>query len=171
MKLQTRTIAEMSGAIALSTVLSFVKIFRLPQGGSVTAGSMIPILWFALRKGTKLGCVAGALYGLVRLFLPYPGYVVNPVQGLLDYPIAFGALGLAGFFKKYRMAGAAAGIAGRFVAHFLSGIVFFSEYAPEGMSPVLYSAIYNGSYLGVEIVVSAIIIYLLEKARVFEMFP
>ncbi|MGQ9513658.1 MAG: energy-coupled thiamine transporter ThiT [Thermoproteota archaeon] len=166
MKLQARTIAEMSGVIALSAILSVVKIFNLPQGGSVTAGSMIPILWFALRRGTKIGCLAGAIYGVVQLFLE--PYVYHPVQGLLDYPIAFGALGLAGLFKKHRVVGAATGIIGRFFAHFLSGIIFFAEYAPEDMSPIVYSAIYNGSYLGVELIISTVLIYLLGKTRIFE---
>ncbi len=169
MKLQARTIAEMSGVIALSTVLSMVKVFSLPQGGSVTAGSMIPILWFALRKGAKIGCMAGALYGIVQLVLE--PYVYYPVQVLLDYPIAFGALGLAGFFKRYRVVGASVGVAGRFVAHFLSGIIFFAEYAPAGMSPIIYSAIYNGSYLAIEAIVSAVFIFLLGKTRVFEEHP
>ncbi|MEM2960876.1 MAG: energy-coupled thiamine transporter ThiT [Candidatus Bathyarchaeia archaeon] len=159
----------MSGVIALSAILSIVKIFSLPQGGSVTAGSMVPILWFALRKGAKVGYTTGVMYGIVQLFLE--PYVYHPVQGLLDYPIAFGALGLAGLFKKYRVIGTAIGIIGRFVAHFLSGILFFAEYAPEGMSPVLYSAIYNGSYLGVELIISVVLIYLLGKTRIFEINP
>lgn len=133
LKLGARTVAEMSGVIALSTVLSFVKFFSLPEGGSVTAGSMVPILWFSLRKGAKVGCTAGALYGLVQLI--FEPYVYNPVQVLLDYPIAFGALGLAGLFKKYHVFGAAVGIAGRFVAHFLSGIIFFWTYTPRRHVP------------------------------------
>ena len=166
LKLGARTVAEMSGVIALSTVLSFVKFFSLPEGGSVTAGSMVPILWFSLRRGAKVGCTAGAIYGLVQLI--FEPYVYNPVQVLLDYPIAFGALGLAGLFKKYHVFGTAVGIAGRFVAHFLSGIIFFWTYAPEGMSPIVYSAIYNGGYLGIELVISAVVIYLLSKTHAFE---
>jgi len=166
LQLEARTVAEMSGVIALSTVLSMVKVFSLPQGGSVTAGSMVPILWFSLRKGAKVGCTAGAIYGLVQVVIE--PYVYNLAQGLLDYPIAFGALGLAGFFKRYRVVGVATGIAGRFVAHFLSGIIFFAEYAPKGMSPIVYSAIYNGSYLGIELIVSGVFIYLLSKTRAFE---
>jgi thiamine transporter len=168
LKYQARIIAEMSGVIALSTVLSFVKFFSLPEGGSITAGSMVPILWFALRRGSKVGCTAGAIYGLVQLMIE--PYVYNPAQVLLDYPIAFGALGLAGLFKGHRVVGAATGITGRFVAHFLSGIIFFSMYAPEGMNPIVYSAIYNGGYLGIEMVISAFIIYLLSKARVFDIY-
>jgi len=158
----------MSGVIALSTVLSLITLFSLPQGGSITPGSMIPILWFALRRGAKVGCTAGAIYGLVQLVL-IP-YVYNPAQVLLDYPIAFGALGLAGFFKKHPLVGTATGITGRFVAHFLSGIIFFWMFAPEGMSPIIYSAIYNGSYLGVELIISEVIIYLLSKTGLLEIY-
>jgi len=166
LKLGARDIAEMSGAIALSAVLSYVKFFTLPQGGSVTAGSMIPILWYALRRGGKRGMAVGATYGLVRLVLKPEVYY--PAQVLLDYPIAFGALGLAGFLKRYHVVGAVVGIGGRFIAHFLSGVIFFAEYAPEGMSPIVYSAIYNGSYLGIEMIISAIFVYMLSKTRAFE---
>jgi len=168
LRFQTRIVAEMSGVIALSSVLSLVKVFSLPEGGSITAGSMVPILWFALRRGAKVGCTAGVMFGLIQLVLE--PYIYNPAQVLLDYPIAFGALGLAGFFKRHRPVGAAVGIAGRFVAHFLSGIIFFWMFAPEGVSPILYSAIYNGSYLGVELIISGVIIYLLSKTGVFEMY-
>lgn len=168
LRFQARIVAEMSGVIALSTVLSLVKVFGLPQGGSITAGSMVPILWFALRRGAKVGITAGVIYGLVQLVLE--PYVYNPAQVLLDYPIAFGALGLAGFFKKYRPVGAATGIAGRFVAHFLSGVIFFWMFAPEGMHPIVYSAIYNGSYLGIELIISGVIIYLLSKTGIFEIY-
>lgn len=168
MRFQARIVAEMSGVIALSTVLSLVKVFSLPQGGSITAGSMIPILWFALRRGGKAGIAAGVIYGLVQFVLEPE--IFHWAQVILDYPIAFGALGLAGFFKRYRVVAAATGIAGRFVAHFLSGIIFFAEYAPEGMSPVVYSAVYNGGYLGVEVIVSGVFIYLLSKTGVLEVY-
>lgn len=172
-----RDIAEAGIAIALAFILSMIKIYHLPAGGSVTAGSMIPILLLALRRGHKLGLVTAVLYGIAQL-IEGP-YIVHPVQLVLDYPLAFGALGLAGFFAFraektvsdfYALLGVAVGIGGRFLCHFLSGVIFFSEYAPEGMNPWVYSALYNGSYLVPELIISAVLIYLLIKAGVLELY-
>lgn len=168
MRIQTKIIAEIVVAVALAYVLNLLVIFRLPQGGSVTAVSMIPILWLALRRGPKIGIFGGIVFGLVDM-LPWP-YIVHPVQLLLDYPIAFGALGLAGFFKGHPIVGVIVGIAGRFMSHFVSGFVFFATYAPAGMNPILYSAIYNGSYMIVELVLSVIVMYILVKRGVITMY-
>jgi len=163
----TKVIAEIVVFVALATVLSYIKIFSLPQGGSVTTASMVPILWLALRRGPKVGLFAATVYGLVQLVDPF---VVNPVQLLLDYPIAFGMLGLAGFFQKRPFLGVNIGIIGRFLAHFISGTVFFSNYAPEGMNPIIYSAVYNGGYLLAELVISVYIVYLLQESRVLKIY-
>jgi thiamine transporter len=157
----TRALSEIVVVIALSTVLSYIKIYQLPQGGSITAGSMVPLLWLSLRRGVKIGLFASIVYGIVQLLVE--PYVYHPVQVLLDYPLAFGALGLAGFFTSYALIGVAVGIFGRFVSHLLSGVIFFAEYAPTGMSPIVYSAIYNGSYLIGELVVSAVLTYIIIK--------
>ena len=154
--------------VALATVLSYLKLFSLPQGGSVTAASMVPILWLALRRGPKVGLFAATVYGLVQFALG--PYIYHPAQVLLDYPIAFGLLGIAGFFQKRPFIGVSLGIIGRFVAHFLSGIIFFSSYAPEGMHPAVYSAVYNGGYLLVELVISIYVIYLLRASKVLQIY-
>ena len=164
----TILIAEIITFVALATVLSFIIIYTLPQGGSITAGSMVPIIWLALRRGPKIGLGAGAVYGVIQ-FVVLP-YVVNPVQVLLDYPLAFGALGLAGLFQKRPPLGAAVGITGRFIMHFIAGVVYWAPlYAPE-LNPFVYSAIYNGSYLAPELVVSGFIIYLLQKSKVLRIY-
>jgi thiamine transporter len=163
----TKVIAEIVVFVALATVLSYIKIFSLPEGGSVTAGSMVPILWLALRRGPKVGLFAATVYGLVQLTNPF---IVHPAQLLLDYPIAFGMLGLAGFFQKRPFLGVNISILGRFLAHFISGFIFFSNYAPEGMSPIIYSAVYNGGYLLAELVISVYIIYLLQESKVLKIY-
>jgi thiamine transporter len=145
--------------VALATALNTVKIFTLPEGGSVTLGAMVPLLLLALRRGTRVGVIAGMVYGVIDVY--FEPFVYNPVQFLLDYPLAFGALGLAGQFRGRPVIGVAAGIAGRFVCHFLSGIIFFASFAPAGESPAVYSAVYNGSYLVPELVISAAIIFVL----------
>jgi len=163
----TRVLAEIAIAIALATVLSYIKIFSMPYGGSVTLGSMVPILLISFRRDVKVGVTTGVIYGLVQMFLD--GWFYSPVGMLLDYPLAFGVLGLAGLFKKQPIIGVVLGMAGRFVCHFISGVVFFGMYAPEGMSPVIYSAAYNGGYMLPEIVISAILIYLLVQRDVLNM--
>jgi thiamine transporter len=167
-KFSTRIIAESVIFVALATVLSYIKIFSLPQGGSVTAASMVPILWLALRRGPKVGLFAATVYGVVQFALG--PYIYHPAQVLLDYPIAFGLLGLAGFFQKRPFIGVSLGIIGRFIAHFFSGIIFFASYAPEGMNPAIYSAAYNGGYLLVELVISIYVVYLLRESKVLKIY-
>jgi thiamine transporter len=167
-RFSTKIITEIAMVVALSTVLSFIKIYHLPQGGSITAGSMVPLLWLSLRRGTRIGLFACIIYGLIQ-FMIEP-FAVSPIQVFLDYPLAFGVLGLAGFFKKYPFIGVCLGIGGRFLSHFISGVIFFAEYTPPGMSPLVYSMIYNGSYLLGELIVSGILTYLILKRGVLNIY-
>lgn len=158
----TVVIAESGIMIALSWLLSLVKVFSMPQGGSITLGSMIPIVVLALRRGPKVGIGAGAVLGVLRFVLK-PSGIVHPVQWLLDYPVAFGLLGLAGFFAALPWLGALLGVGARMVSHTVGGAIFFAHFAPEGMNPWIYSVGYNISYLGIEAVIAAIILALLPK--------
>jgi thiamine transporter len=165
---QTRIIAEMVVFIALANVLYLIsKVYlpflHFPQGGSITIASMVPILWFALRRGLRWGVEAGLIYGLVHMVIS--GDIYYPTQIILDYPLAFGALGLAGAFQKHAMTGVGVGILGRFTCHFISGVVFFGQYAWEGWNVYVYSAVYNASYLVPEFAIDAFIVYLLLKAK------
>ncbi len=162
----TRVLAEIAIGVALATVLSYIKIFSMPYGGSVTLGSMVPILLIAFRRDVKVGVTTGVIYGLVQMMLD--GWFYSPVGMFLDYPLAFGILGIAALFKKQPIVGTVVALAGRFVSHFISGVVFFGIYA-EGMSPVVYSALYNGGYIGAEIVISAVVVYLLVQRNVLNM--
>ena len=164
---KTRVLTEVAVMVALAYVLNLIKIFHLPQGGSVTLGSMIPILLIAFRHGLSMGASAGVVFGLVQL--AFEGYIYHPVQVLLDYPIAFCVLGLAALFKKQPILGVVVGMAGRFLAHFISGFVFFGIYAPPGWNPIVYSAVYNGSYIIPEMIISIIFIYLLIQRDVFRL--
>jgi thiamine transporter len=164
----TRVIAEAAVFTALATALSFITFAIFPQGGSVTLGSMVPILWLSLRRGPIIGLFTGALYGMVQLIiLPY---AYNPLQVLVDYPFAFGCLGLAGFFKKWPVLGVTVGIAGRFVMHFISGAVWFAPMFAPDLNPIVYSATYNGSYLIPEMAISVFIIYLLQKSKTLNIY-
>ena len=166
-RIPTKVLAEVSVVVALSVILKDIlpPIYHLPQGGSITVAGLVPLVWFALRRGFRYGLFAGFIYGLVHMALG--GYVINPVQGLLDYPIAFAALGLAGPFKRYPLVGVGVGITGRFICSFLSGIFFFTSVTLEG---AIASALYNGTYLIGEFVISAIVIYLLVKRNLLEIY-
>lgn len=158
-KVKIKQMVYSAMAITLATVLSFVKLLPLPQGGSVTLFSMLFIVLIGYWYGLKQGLISGLVFGLLQLILQ--GWVMHPVQLILDYPLAFALLGLGGLFKNSEnglLKGLLLGAFGRFLCHFLSGIVFFSEYAPEGFSPVVYSVGYNISYIGIEVFLTALII-------------
>lgn len=164
-RMGTKQIAEIGLALALATILSEIKISGFwAQGGSVTAASLVPIILIAFRYGGKIGITVGILHGLIQLIIG--PYVVHPIQLLLDYPIAFGLIGLCGFFKN-RILGIVIGLMGRFLMHFISGIIYFSQYAPEGWNPAYYSFIYNISYIIPEIIIS-VIVFKLAGERILE---
>jgi len=172
---KTKLLAEMAVAIALGTVLSFIKFSIWPQGGSVTAGSMVPLFWFSFRRGAKLGITSGVIYGIVQFFVG--PFFVHPAQLLLDYPIAFGALGLAGLFRTHELLGVTVGIVGRFLAHFVSGVIFFATYAPDvylgvniGANAYAYSALYNGTYLFPELIISLVLMVVLIRRAIIDLY-
>lgn len=159
-KFTTRQLVFSSAAMALAIVTSMLKIFELPFGGSITLFSMLFIVLIGYWYGPKAGLMTGFAYGL-------PQFVLDPIfysipQMFVDYPLAFGALGLSGFFsnKKYGLwIGYVVGILGRFVFSYLSGLLFFAAYAEgSGMSAPVYSLCYNGSYIGAEGIITLIVI-------------
>ena len=157
--LTTKQLVYSAVAIALAVVCSLIKLFEMPMGGSVTLVSMLFIVLIAYWYGPYVGIMTAVAYGLVQ-FVMEPIFYTIP-QMLFDYPLAFGALGLAGFFHKKKWGlqiGYVVGVIGRFVFATISGILFFAAYAPEGMSPFVYSAGYQASYLVPEAAVTLIII-------------
>lgn len=160
----TRVLAEAALAIALAFVLGMIKVFEMPFGGSISL-EMIPLILLALRQGPAVGVITGAAYGLLNLAVE--PFVVHPVQVIFDYPLAFGALGLAGFFRptvRGAVAGTAVAVLARFAAHFVSGVAFFASYAPEGWNPYLYSAAYNAAYLVPSLVIALVVVVVLLRA-------
>lgn len=158
MNTKTRMLVEGGLAAALAIALSYLKLWRMPQGGSVTLEN-IPLLIFSLRWGMKAGIGTGVVAGLIQLMLG--GYVVHPAQALLDYPLAFGALGLAGSVARPLWVGLTIGSFMRLACHVLSGVIFFGSYAPEGTNVWLYSTIYNGSYMLPNLVLAFLLTYLI----------
>lgn len=147
--------------MAMSYLLSYVRLCSMPSGGSITACSMLPLMLFAWLYGVGPGVTAGCAYGLLQLIQKPEIY--HWVQILFDYPIAFAMLGLAGCFRKHRRsawalpAGVVLACFGRFLCHFFTGAVFFGEWAPiqSFWGVCAYSAGYNGGYLAAEAALTA----------------
>ncbi|CUH95963.1 putative membrane protein [Propionispora sp. 2/2-37] len=153
--MDTRLVVHIGLAIALTVVLHTLRLYHMPQGGSVTLGAMIPLLLLAFRYGPAVGYLAGFVYGLLNLI--QDPYILHPVQVLFDYPLPYMVLGLAGYFKERVMLGTVVAIMGRLVCHYISGVVFFASYAPAGMSPYWYSFVFNAAYLIPELIICLLI--------------
>lgn len=161
--------------IALATILSYLKFFALPYGGSITL-EMIPLILMAQRNGVKWGCFTGLVHGVLQMILGFENvlYCSTLIAQigciLLDYLVAFTVLGLAPVFEKpfkNKLVGVGVGaaVAGflRFVCSFLSGVLIWGGYAPEGMSAVWYSLVYNGAYMLPDIIIAVVVLVLLRK--------
>lgn len=170
----TRMLAMGAICIALSSVLSMIKLWKMPQGGSITPASMLPMMLFAYVYGMGPGLTLGAVYGVLQYILG-PWFVSVP-QVLLDYPIAFAMVGLAGAFRKMESIrlGLSLGVIlaslGRLAASLVSGVVFFAEYAAaSGLSPLVYSLGYNGSYMGPECAICVALVLVVGEQLVREL--
>lgn len=169
-RFSTRMLAEIGVAVALAVVLNFLKLWQMPQGGSVSL-EMLPILVIALRWGVGAGMFSGLAYGLLQLM--FGAYIIHPVQLIMDYPLPYMVLGIAGYFKirkndvikplKVFIAVLVSGAA-RMIVHILSGVIFFASYAPEGQNVWIYSTVYNASYLIPTIIVNYIVVLIILKA-------
>ncbi|MGM0470723.1 MAG: energy-coupled thiamine transporter ThiT [Bacillota bacterium] len=171
-----KELSELGIALALATILNFIKVYELPQGGSVSL-EMVPIFFIALRWGVKQGITLGILYGSLQLILGAKIYY--PLQAILDYPLAFGSLGVAGVIhnvfaeidkslKELILVSISILFAGslRLIIHTVSGVIFFAEYAPESQNPWFYSIGYNLSYMLPEIMITVVIMIILLRSSV-----
>ncbi len=155
-----RMLANAALCLALAFVLSYIKLFDLPQGGAVTAASLLPIVAFAYSYGLAPGLVVGVAYGLLQMI--QDPWIVTPVQAILDYPLAFACIALAAVARRLPdswgwLAGMALAAVGRFVCHTFTGVVFFAEYAEgTGLSPFVYSVSYN-SFVFVDMAICAVV--------------
>lgn len=169
-RLYTRMLCEGAIMVALALVLNQLKIFRLPNGGSITL-EMLPIFFYAVRWGVGPGLLAGFAFGLLQMFID--GAVAWGWQSLLlDYLVAFTPLGLAGLFKGKQwgiFAGTVLGSVVRFIVHFISGITIYAIVAPTELfnvtftSPWMYSLAYNGSYMAIDMALCLVVFGLLYK--------
>lgn len=180
---RTRLLVEIALTVALCAVLKLWRI-QLPwnfAGGDISL-AMLPILVLALRRGVLPAMAAGAFFGVIDFL--YEPYAAAPIQVLLDYPVAFALLGVAGFGSRrwhsltssgHQLHAEAVavfwmtiGAGSRFLAHFVSGMVFFGSNAPAGTPVWIYSATYNLSYvvpsLALSVVAALVLLPVLERA-------
>ena len=152
-----RALCEGAVMVALAQILGYLKLYELPQGGSITL-SMLPIFFFAVRWGLKDGLLCSFVFGILQLLLD-GGFAIGWQSMLGDYILAFGVLGLAGLCagKKWGVfAGTVIGSVARFLVHWVVGATIWAESKPDeffGMtmtSPWFYSALYNGSYMVID---------------------
>lgn len=162
----TKVIVYGGLCVAISFVLSYIRLYRWPQGGSITLASMLPMFVYSYIFGPAAGISAGAVYGLLQLI--QDPYILHPVQVLLDYIIAFAAMGLSGFARDNVSLGVVLGGFGRFFSSFLSGVIFFGSYAPDGVSPILYSIAVNGMIIGTDALICFIISLVPQVREVIE---
>lgn len=161
----TKSITYAAVCIAMSFTLSYIRVVKLPQGGSITVASLLPLMLYSYMFGAKKGVFAGFIYGILQA-IQSPS-ILHPAQFLLDYPLAFAAVGLAGIFKNMRAfekipqirfaLGATVAGLGRFIMHFLSGWLAFGVFAPEGQHPALYSFIYQAGYVLPDLLITLIV--------------
>ena len=153
--LRIRALTEGAMLVAAAQVLSFIKLYEFPQGGSVTA-AMFPILLYAVRWGLGRGLLAGFTFGTLQLIFD-GAYAWGWQSMLLDYLLAFTPLGLAGIFKGKAWGifpGTVIGCLGRFVIHYISGVTIYRIIEPTEVPGLgtfsnaeIYSLVYNGSYM------------------------
>lgn len=160
-KLSVKQLVFCAAAMALGTVLSNLKLYHFPTGGSITLLSMLviclPGYWF----GLGAGLMTGVAYGVLQLLVD--PYVLYPMQLVVDYLLAFGALGLSGLFAKSKngiVKGYILGVLGRYVFSVISGWIFFGSYAWEGWSALPYSLVYNAIYIFAEAAITIFILVL-----------
>jgi len=182
-KQTVHTLVECAILVALSVVLSFIKVWRMPLGGSVTFVSMLPIFVLSVRHGMRWGFGASFVYALFQLLFGITldgllGWGLTPAMLVgcmaFDYLIAFSVLGVSGAFRKYGEGGVYAGAVLacglRFLSHFLSGYVIFKNLEQFSLfggtfvhHPVLYSAAYNGLFMSAELVFTLVVTVILMR--------
>lgn len=158
-KLSAKQLAFCSLSIALGTVFSFIKLFDFPTGGSITLLSMLVICLPGYFFGTGAGLMSGIAYGILQLLIE--PYIVHPAQLIIDYMLAFAALGLSGVFSNAKhglVKGYVLGVIGRYIFAVLSGYIFFGAYAWDGWNPLPYSLVYNAIYIFSEAAATVVIL-------------
>lgn len=165
--INTKQMVIIAMVSAISFILSLIQFIKYPQDGGISLCSMMPVMVLSLLYGRTAGLTGGIIFGLLSMLNGV--YVVHPVQFLLDYILARMLLGLAGIFgndnKVKVILGSAFAVTVSVFISFLSGVVFFGEFAPAGMGVVLYSFLYNFTTAGIEGILSIVVIALIPLER------
>ena len=170
----SKSISYAAVCIALSFALSYISPIHMPQGGSVTIGSLVPLMIYSYMFGTKKGVFAGFVYGLLQII--QDPWLIHPAQMLLDYPIAFAAIGLSGMFAHVKkleklpqlqiaLGGIVASVL-RFAAHLFSGVFAFSYLAPD-VDAWIYSLGYNATYVFPDIAIAIAVCIIVFSSKAF----
>ncbi|MBQ2890088.1 MAG: energy-coupled thiamine transporter ThiT [Clostridia bacterium] len=165
MNKKINVMVETAIMIALAVVLSFVKVWSMPQGGTVSL-TMLPLFVLAFRRGFFPALLGGVVYGAISII--FDGVIYHPMSILLDYTLAYGALAVAGLFKKNYLGivlGTTVGTGLRYICSLLSGAVLFAQYAPEGQNPWIYSLGYNATYMIPELIICVVALVILYKSN------
>ncbi|MBQ7982504.1 MAG: energy-coupled thiamine transporter ThiT [Clostridia bacterium] len=174
-----RAMIECAIMVALATVLSTIKLYEAPFGGSVTLLSMLPVSVLSIRLGLKWGITGGFLYARLQMFLDLgkvtswgltPAALIGCI--IFDYLLAFTVIGLAGLFRKRGRIGMIIGIALamflRFCSHLVSGTLIFDIWLPDGWAnPFVYSVAYNGAFMLPELIFTVVAVIILTKTAAF----
>lgn len=167
-KFDLKTMVTIGMMSAVSFVLYMIQFIKYPQGGGISLFSMLPVMLLSILFGRTAGLTGGLIFGLLKLL--NGAFVVHPGQFLLDYILSTMVLGLAGVFGSHRkvrlISGCSLAVALSVGASVISGVVYFGQYAPEGMNVWLYSFIYNFSSAGVEGILTIILIAVLPLNRI-----
>ena len=157
--MNTKAITIAALMIALAMILDQIKLFQMPQGGSVTLFGMLPIILLGYLLGAKVGVAGGFCVGFLNLI--FGGYVIHPVQLFIDYLLSFSVMGLSGLLRDKRdglTQGYILGITLRYICFVVSGTVFFGEYAPPEFNALTWSLWYNLTCVAVEAAMTLVVI-------------
>jgi len=185
MNSKTQTLANTAIMTALSIVLSFVILYEMPMGGSVTLACMLPVMLVSVRYGCGWGLGAGGIFALFQIlqalmhgnvFEYCETWQATVICVLFDYLFPFTIVGLAGILRKLsigkmRNFGIYVGMVlvflARFFSHFVTGVVIWGQWSPKGMGKVVYSLGYNGGFLAAEFVITMVLgVILLESPQI-----
>ena len=159
-----KIISRTALVIAMTSVINQIHVFMLPQGGEVSLGTMIPLILLSYCFGWRITLLAGFICGIIALMIN--PYFYHPVQVLLDYPLPYMAMAVVGLFKQRILLGTTVAYALKYVFHIISGVVFFASYAPEGTPALVYSLVYNGSFVIPDWLICCLILHFLPIERI-----
>ena len=180
----SRSLSFAAVCVALSFALSYVSFLKMPFGGSITFASLLPLMLYSYMFGTRKGVLAGVIYGILQAV--QDAWILHPAQFLLDYPLAFAGIGLAGMLRSMNVLkgkprlqfalGAIIGGAARFISHFFSGALAFGMYGakyadvyniPALSNEFFYSFVYQCLYVIPDIIIVIIVGVLLFSSKNF----